>query len=72
MLSWVKLLAAAEPLVVSLIADIAALRKKYPQLTDAQVQDILNVMSTDIQAITASTKAEILADREAHKNDPIV
>ena len=65
---WIALAAAAEPLLLSLISCIAALRKKYSQLTDSQVQEILVGLAQNIHMTTAATMAGILVDQEAHKD----
>ena len=52
-----------EPLIVPLIADVAALFKKHPQLTS----DALSGLIAEIHATNADTLATIAADQASQK-----
>ena len=64
--AWLTVAAAAIPEVANFITALLALRKKYPQLTDAQIQATVATITSQADAAFDDVLAKIAADQKAH------
>jgi hypothetical protein len=64
--AWLTIAAAAIPEVANFVTALLALRKKYPQLTDAQIQATVATITTSTDSAADAGLAKILADQAAH------
>jgi hypothetical protein len=67
---WLSIALALIPEVRSVVEAIRTLRKKYPQLTPAEIQAIVLDQTTTADVAYDSVLAKIAADQAAHPATP--